>query len=318
MNTKTVRSNPDFIVIGAMKSGSTSLANTLVKWNGVFLTENKEPGFFSRDERYKKGIDFYEDLFKEADAGQLTSEASTCYSRGYEFPLAPKRIYDHQPDCKLVYILRNPVSRCYSDYAHRMNDRLTLPDSDEPIVSFSQALETMPEILDASDYFAQIQRYLTYFPAHQLHCLVFEELVQNPVAELTKLADFLGVSVAEEDMVLNHHNVSGDIMARRRSGGMLAVAGNLVPRVIKESISKDTRKKMRKRLDDILAKLLLKSSKDQLAQKISPKSDELNNIVYNKLKPSILLLEQYLGRDIDAWRSLNSQFEKPSSSKQNS
>ena len=113
---------PDFMLIGAMKSGTTTLHAYLSRHPGLFLCTPKEPGFFSRDERYARGLDWYRELFTDAQPEQLCGEASTCYSRWPHFENAAPRIAADVPGAKLLYITRDPVERAYSHYRHLMEE----------------------------------------------------------------------------------------------------------------------------------------------------------------------------------------------------
>ena len=77
---------PDFLIIGAMKSGTSTLQAQLAVQPGLFMTTPKEPNFFSDDDIYAKGIDWYRSLFDAAAAGDLKGEASTHYTKLPDYP----------------------------------------------------------------------------------------------------------------------------------------------------------------------------------------------------------------------------------------
>ena len=130
--------NPDFLVIGAMKAGSTTLHTYLSRHPDLYLHERKEPGFFSREERYARGIEWYRALFADARPDQLCAESSTCYTRWPHFADVAPRIRQHVPEVRFVYIMRDPVARAYSHYAHMMGERRS---EGLPVLSFGEALE---------------------------------------------------------------------------------------------------------------------------------------------------------------------------------
>ncbi|MEM1409443.1 MAG: sulfotransferase, partial [Pseudomonadota bacterium] len=82
---------PDFCIIGAMKCGTTTLAYQLGAQEGVFITDPKEPNFFSDDDQYAKGIDWYTSLFSTAPRGAFLGEASTHYTKFPTYPVAAER-----------------------------------------------------------------------------------------------------------------------------------------------------------------------------------------------------------------------------------
>ena len=124
MNSKI----PDFIIIGAAKSGTTSLYKYLCRHPQIFMCTPKEPDFFSIDANYFKGIDWYYSLFNEASPTQVCGEASTTYSRWHQHPKAAERIYQSLGQVKLIYIMRHPVDRAYSFYVHRFKGSLHKPE----------------------------------------------------------------------------------------------------------------------------------------------------------------------------------------------
>ena len=112
-------SKPDFIIIGAAKSGTTTLYQYLCRHPQIYMSTPKEPDFFSLDMNYHKGIEWYESLFDGAKPEQICGEASTTYSRWHQHPKAAERISQYLPKVKLIYIMRHPVDRAYSFYAYR-------------------------------------------------------------------------------------------------------------------------------------------------------------------------------------------------------
>lgn len=302
--------HPDFVIIGAMKSASTSLALLLSRHPKIYMSPEKEPGFFSRDERYATGIDHYLTLYSEAGKHQMTGEASTCYTRKIAYPLAAKRLHDHAPDCKLVYLLRDPVKRAYSHYAFTMAQRLSTEGA-EVVISYAQALEDIDEIIDASDYFGQIKHYLQYFPRAQLHCILLEDLVANEKQELNKLCDFLGVDfLDDENWVMNNSNEKGDVIALRRSRRFTQKVLSIVPVPIKNIFSAEQRENIKLKIQDFFTKRFRDSAKKSVDTLILPAAAEEQKFVYGRLKESILELEDFLGREVAGWKKYESQFDQ--------
>ena len=202
---------PGFIIIGAMKSGTTTLHAYLERHPQIFLTDLKEPQFFSRDDVFALGSAWYDGLFTNARPDQICGEASTCYSRSAAYPHCAERIWNHAPQAKLIYLLRHPVDRAYSHYAHRMKERFR---QGRAAVTFRHFLEEDKEALDAGLYLKQIERYLEYFPATQLRCVLFDEFVSDPAGTLFEIQDFLGLP--PHDLVASqqlHNNARGERLA---------------------------------------------------------------------------------------------------------
>ena len=84
--SETMNRMPDFIVMGAMKSATSTLHEQLSEQEGFFMTEEKEPNFFSNDEIYAKGLEWYASLFANAAPGDLCGESSTHYTKLPTYP----------------------------------------------------------------------------------------------------------------------------------------------------------------------------------------------------------------------------------------
>lgn len=111
---------PDFVILGAMKAGSTSLFRWLEEHPDVALPTEKEPAFFSRDEQWQRGLPSYAALFEGIPRSKLTGEASVHYSDPQVARLAATRLKSVAPDTKLIFIARDPAERLRSHYRHQV------------------------------------------------------------------------------------------------------------------------------------------------------------------------------------------------------
>lgn len=217
MTGQAVLRMPDFVVIGAAKSGTTSLYRLLQQHPDVFVPDTKEPEFFARDTHYAKGIESYADLFAKARPDQIAGEFSTIYSLSPFFPRTAERLATHAPQTKLIYVMRQPVERAYSFYVqilknyqnvtgdlsvHRRFEEFIDPARHSTAAPrakvFSEAnahLPDTPELcLAGSDYMAQIAAWQAYFPRDQILFLKFEDFVSKRPETLRQITDFLGVA----------------------------------------------------------------------------------------------------------------------------
>lgn len=124
------RRSPDFLILGAQKSGTTTLFNQLIRHPGCAGARRKEVRYFDRDDNYNKGKDWYEGSFyRPLVMSGLFFEATPEYLyRSY----VPKRIHSHYPSIKLIVVLRDPVSRAYSAwnmYRDFLVNRKNIPES---------------------------------------------------------------------------------------------------------------------------------------------------------------------------------------------
>ncbi|MGF1482411.1 MAG: sulfotransferase domain-containing protein [Cyanophyceae cyanobacterium] len=178
---------PDFLIIGAAKSGTTTLYRYLCHHSQIYMSPHKEPSFFARDEVYARGIEWYAALFDEANPEQICGEASTDYTKFPRWPHSAERIAQWLPQVKMIYIMRNPVDRAYSYYVH-INRGLKVDET------FEEHLEKTSICLDGSRYLLQIKRYLQFFPQESFLFLLLEDLTEQPNQTLSAVCQFLGIA----------------------------------------------------------------------------------------------------------------------------
>lgn len=193
---------PDFIIIGAAKSGTTTLYQYLCRHPQVYMSTPKEPEFFARDERYDRGMEWYASLFSKAQSHQVCGEASTIYTRWPQFPEAAPRISKALPTVKLIYIMRHPVERAYSHYVQRIKNAQNARRQLEVQGSFEQRIKKESFFLDSSDYMKQIEQYIQLFPKELFLFILMDDLIKNPADTIGKVCHFIGVD-AGIDIVEN-------------------------------------------------------------------------------------------------------------------
>ena len=206
---------PDFFVIGAPKAGSTALHEALDQHPGLYLSRVKEPKYFLCDgpptnqrgpgdahsaQEWVWRTSDYERLFARAPAGILTGESTPFYLWD---PEAPRRIQAAAPDAKLIAVVRDPIDRAYSNWAHLWCDGL------EPEADFLTACNLEEQRADRGwapfwryqslgRYGEQFQRLFSLFPREHVHVLKYRELVSEPQEALDRICRFLGI---EEGLV---------------------------------------------------------------------------------------------------------------------
>jgi hypothetical protein len=211
---------PDFIVIGAAKSGTTALCADLAKKRDVFVSTPKEPEFFARDDRHADGLDSYARLFEGARHDQICGEGSTIYTLSPHFPHAAARMAAAAPDAKLVYMMREPVARAYSFYGqlvknyqnktkdlavHRTFEQCLDPDAPRAprerfFAPFDAHYPDVPGIfLDGGDYPQQIRAYLVHFPRERILFVTFEEFIADPAAVMARIHAHIGAAPEAQD-----------------------------------------------------------------------------------------------------------------------
>ena len=204
--TSSLRSLPDFLIIGTQKGGTTSLYSYLSYHPRVREAYSKEVHYF--DNQYKNGQSWYRANFPYHTRKLVTGESSPYY---LYHPHVPERVYKAVPKCKPIVLLRNPVERAYSHY--NMGNRVV----SGPRESFEEAISleesriredwnkmvdnpslSLPNVqdysyLDRGNYLEQILRWEKYFPREQFLILPSEQFFQDP-QEVTRITwEFLGL-----------------------------------------------------------------------------------------------------------------------------
>lgn len=177
---------PNFIVIGAMRAGTTTLYHHLNQHPEIGMSRMKETDYFIPKMNYPLGPDWYLSQFDHSRT--IRGEVSPNYAMCHMWRGVPARIRAAVPDVKLIYLARDPVERLVSHYLHRWHFGETRV-TPEALLS-SEAGEKM---LGTSSYAMQLRAYLAQFPEEQIMVLDFDELKDDAQAALDKVTDFLEV-----------------------------------------------------------------------------------------------------------------------------
>lgn len=203
---------PNFLVIGAARSGSTLLHQYFLQHPEIFVPQSKqpEPHFFLKTSLYERGVEWYHStFFSNVKNEKAIGEISTSHMYGEH---VPERMYKYNPNLRFIVLLRNPVQRAFSNYWHSRKNGLEKISFDEAIQNETERLNalntTMKEIapfayIGRSLYSEQFKRFFKYFDREQFHVTLFEELIENPKNELVKMLKFLGVNPDFEFKMVN-------------------------------------------------------------------------------------------------------------------
>lgn len=291
---------PDFVIIGAMKSGTTSLFDCLCRHPRIYMCEPKEPMYFSRDAVYAKGEGWYRSLFAEAGADQLCGEASTCYTRAPHYADVPPRMYALLPDAKLIYIMRHPVERAYSHYTwvmqeHHMYGR----DVD---MTFEQALEHSREYLDTSMYIRQIERYLPFYDRSRLLLVLLDDFKADAKRVMGDCQRFLGVEAMDltADGATRANVSDGQLLAKNkvrrgldefRRWPVVKQMIDLMPLGLRRGMRAAIQQRLQR---SALAKRMIRQHK----QRLSPLTAQTRARLLRELEGPTLELARFMGRDL--------------------
>lgn len=195
---------PDFIIIGAMKCATSTLHEQLARQPGIFMSTPKEPNFFSNDDVYARGWDWYRGLFAQGAAARLRGESSTHYTKLPTYPNTVDRIRRHLPGAKFIYLMRHPIDRLISQYVHEWTEHVVK-------CSIDDALDRRPELIAYSRYAMQLAPYFDAFGRERVLPVFFERLKERPQAELERICRFLGYDGAPVwDFDLKEQNISSE------------------------------------------------------------------------------------------------------------
>ena len=272
----------DFVIIGAMKCGTTTLSRILAKHPDVCFCQKKEPHFFSKNSDWQNNLEEYRSLYQPQD-NQICGEASTTYTFYPVFNVAPK-LYQFNPKLKLIYIMRNPYDRVVSQYLHCYSRSYTS-------LSLEQAILTTPGYINLTRYFVQIKPYLELFGREQILLLTLEEFANHREETLAKIADFLNIDARKfEDADSIHANQSiGNVrhnikIEKMRRHNIISTLKPFVPELVKKTILKG-----------------IYRFTDRKIQEKPIISDYLKTTIANLVTLDVLEIEKLMGRKLEEW-----------------
>ena len=229
---------PDFIIIGAMKCGTTTLYRYLAEHPEVEMSREKETDFFVAEKNWPLGFDWYANQFTGAD--KVRGEASPNYTKCRDFGGVAGRMAKHCPDAKLIYIVRDPVKRAESQFRHSFIMGTLNPQ----MAGFRGSHEYL-HIMDASRYARQMEQYLQHFDRGAILVLDFDDLVTEPQQVMDQIADHIGVH-RETIKDKGAQNDSSELS--RVPAPVLRFAQTRMGRNIAGMVSRDARDRVRRAL----------------------------------------------------------------------
>jgi hypothetical protein len=192
---------PDFLVVGATKAGSTSIAQWLSAHPEVYVPQEKELHFFSDDANWARGTDWYARHFEGRDDVRLVGEATP---QDMYFPLAIERMAEVVPAAKLIITLREPGSRAFSNWCHvyyrlvrehRPFPRIIAEEIEEGVRLPGRERASMDDsrYLSMGLYAEQLRNLYERFPRDRVHVMLMDEMAREPEAAFVGACRFLGL-----------------------------------------------------------------------------------------------------------------------------
>lgn len=294
---------PNFFILGAVRSGTTSLYRYVAQHPDVFMSEPKEPVFFEAE--YERGLDYYwERYFKEWKGERRVGEARPA---NLFLPYVAPRIKESVPDAKLIVTLRNPVDRAYSHWWLKYcdgNENRPFADALRENISRIEAGcrfegengaklwcdnlnparggTSFTVYVDMGYYAEQLARYLELFPPRQIKILLFEDLCRDSLQVARELWQFLELDPELGSPDDNTYSVSLSPSLKSlvwffRASGLRKI---IPPRV-------------RGRIRAAAARRVT----------VPPMDPETRDWLREHYKPHILELERLIERDLSHWYS---------------
>ncbi len=189
---------PNLFLIGAMKSGTSSLHAYLSEHPAIFMCEPKEPSYFVTREQLRiwypemeergfwKSEDRYLDLFSGAHGRPVIGESSTCYTKLPQITGVPERLARFSPNARLIYIMRDPIERTISHFWHLVlhhNERRDM----------LTAIREETHYRDVSYYAMQLAPYLSRWGRDRILTLTLEEMNADPHRTIKRIFQWLQV-----------------------------------------------------------------------------------------------------------------------------
>jgi len=311
---------PSFFVVGAPKTGTTSLYKYLCQHPQIYMSPIKEPCYFASDVRLERlgdalqatarqrneGLSTYLNgpmsgpaptgiitewtdylkLFQNAGALKATGEASVCYLWS---ATAAANIYAKLPDAKIIMILRDPANRAYSEYLMGVTEGLVKASFRKQIeramASTDTSISPLYPFLENGRYYDQVKRYFDLFPRENIHILWYEQDWRQPHLLLRNIFRFLGVD----------SNFEVDLTRRLREGR--------VPRSI-ASYSLLKRSGLGHRIKNAIPQSVWRGLKNLLLKK-TPSAAEMDSrdrsLLQDYYRDDIGRLSRLVDRDLSSW-----------------
>lgn len=292
---------PNFLIIGAAKSGTTALYHYLKQHPDIFMSPTKETEFFAFEgeqldfrgpgdtpRRSITQVEDYQAQFQAVSHQKAIGEASPLYLYSLK---APERIWHYTPSAKLITILRDPVERAYSQFL------MFIRDGRETTLDFAIALQQEETRIAhhwawgwhytrLGFYHAQLKRYFDKFSPEQIKVYLYEDLNDDPTRVLQDTFGFLGVDDRFKPNVTVKHNISG--IPKNKLLHSFLKRPNLVKTLLKPLVPAQLNQQLKRNL------INQNLAKPQL-------SPEIRAQLISVFREDTLKLQDLIQRDLSAW-----------------
>jgi hypothetical protein len=299
---------PNFLVIGAAKSGTDALCNFLGQHPEIYMCPNREPNFFVAEgqsavpyrgpgdndtfralDMWVSTIERYEQLFGAVQNEKAIGEGTAWY---LYFEDAAYRIKHYIDAAKLIVMLRNPVDRAYSAYTMLLGDgRETIRDFSNAVLAENERTklnwDPLYRYVDMGFYARQLRCYESIFAKEQIKVCIYDDFNSRPLDILQELFCFLGVDEQFVPDTTARHNVS--MVPRNHVVHQFIAGTHPLKRALKTVLPSRVRRSIKSRL---LAPNL---------QRPAPLEPAVRTHLIEVFRADVLELQGMLGRDLSLW-----------------
>ncbi|WP_138921317.1 sulfotransferase family protein [Novosphingobium pentaromativorans] len=285
---------PNLFVIGASKSGSSALHAYLKPHPDICMSSEKEPCFFVDQSELERAWPImarrpcshdpqaYLALWKEGATARYRGEGSVYYSQAPHRSGVPARIAEACPDARIIYTVREPVTRAISHYWQRYKEF-------QEVRPIGQAVREDPLYRDTSDYALQLQAYLQYFDREQIHVVVAEELRTRRREVLASVIDWLGLAPFEyHETQLSDRHRSPPTSRRQRFAAVRNLRDSALWAILRTRLPRGW-------ID------WLRESSTVTFDKAEVDESEARQFLSEYLNPRRAAFEDLIGRKLDMW-----------------
>jgi hypothetical protein len=287
----------EMMIAGAQKAGTTSLLNYLSEHPDILTHQQKEFTCFldkeENDQPFSKIVAKYFDYGGSKDTRHLVAKSAGLYAS----EAAIKRLYLHNKNCRLVFIMRNPVDRSYSSFNMEKNRGWEYPDfsvvKDAVNIRTGKLINVYKILIDLGIYSKHLKNIYKYFPKEQVKLILFEKFIANPAETCRELFKWLGVDekfVPDTHMVYNKtfdyrsKTLSKTLaLLRRQDNPLKTITKTLLPSALYSKLSG--------RMDAI----------NNAGKEFGPMEQEIMQYLRELYLPYNIELQHLTGLDLSGW-----------------
>ncbi len=295
---------PNFILIGAAKSGTTSFYNYVKQHPSVYVSPVAKTNFFVSNfvdgQAKVEDLDFTPEQIRKLNFSVTTPEAyqqlfvnvppektalgeiSPMYLNSF---VAANKLKASNPDVKLIAMLRNPVDRAYSGYQMQLRQAKEKRE-------FGSNLDPEEIYIRGGFYYDQLKRFYDVFDRSQIKIFLFEDFKQNPRKVIQEMFNFIGVDESFSPDLETKFNQGG---IPKNKGLYSLLFNSPLTAIAKSSITPLLPKKLRIKLESNI--------KGNLLSKPKSMTPETRKTLQQMYREDILKLEQLIGKDLQQWLS---------------